>query len=97
MTYKVNKHSRAYLNLKNVLIEHDNYNGISIENWRDYLYRNREWTNNDSKRSVFNYHKDKLVNADVIVINGDYCKILDPELIKLGDLEETIEEALEND
>lgn len=91
---KVNKH-KAYLNLKNALSKHDNYNGISIENWRDCSYRNSERTNKDSKRSEFNRHKDKLVNTGVIEINGDYCKILDPELIKLGALEETTEEALE--
>ena len=37
-------------------------------------------------------HRVELVNSDVIEINGDYCKVLDPELNKLGDLEETIEE-----
>ena len=37
-------------------------------------------------------HRAELVNSDVIEINGDYCKVLDPELNKLGDLEETIEE-----
>ena len=92
---KVNKHGKAYLNLKNALIEHDNYSGITIENWREYSYRNSDCTNKDSKRSEFNRHKDKLVNTGVIKINGDDCNVLDPELIKLGALEETTEEALE--
>jgi hypothetical protein len=92
---KVFEPSKAYLNLKNALIEHDDYNGISVKNWRDFSYRNSNCTNKDSKRSEFNRHKDKLVNADVIEINGDYCKVLDPELIKLGALEETTEEVLE--
>ena len=51
---KVNKHSKAYLNLKNALNEHYDYNGISVENWRDCSYRNSDRTNKDSKRSEFN-------------------------------------------
>jgi hypothetical protein len=89
---KVKKNSKAYLNLKNALIEHDDYNGISVKNWRDFSYRNSSCTNKDSKRSEFHRHRVELVNSDVIEINGDYCKVLDPELNKLGDLEETIEE-----
>jgi hypothetical protein len=92
---KVNKHSKAYLNLKTALIQYADYNGITIKNWRDCSYRNSERTNKDSKRSEFNNYKDKLVNAGVIEINGDYCKILDQDLIKLGALEETTEEAME--
>ena len=88
---KVNKH-KAYLNLKNALIEHDDYNGISVKNWRDFSYRNSSCIKQDSKRSEFHRHRVELVNSDVIEINGDYCKVLDPELNKLGDLEETIEE-----
>jgi|TARA_B100000315_G_scaffold235377_1_gene250262 hypothetical protein len=94
-TDKAKKHGKAYLNLKNALIEHDEYSGISIENWRDCSYRNSDRTNKDSKRSEFNNHKDKLVETGVIEINDDYCKVLDPELLKLGDLEETSEEVLE--
>ena len=89
---KVFEPSKAYLNLKNALIEHGDYNGISVENWRDCSYRNSDSTNKDSQRSEFNRHKKKLVQDDVIEINGEYCKVLDPELIKLGDLEETSEE-----
>ena len=89
---KVNKNSKAYLNLKNALIEHDDYNGISVKNWRDFSYRNSSCIKQDSKRSEFHRHRAELVNSDVIEINGDYCKVLDPELNKLGDLEETIEE-----
>ena len=93
-TDKVNKH-KAYLNLKNALIEHDDYNGISVKNWRDFSYRNSSCIKQDSKRSEFHRHRVELVNSDVIEINGDYCKVLDPELNKLGALEETTEEALE--
>jgi len=86
---KVNKHSKAYENLKNALIKHDDYNGISVKNWRDFSYRNSSCIKQDSKRSEFHRHRVELVNSDVIEINGDYCKVLDPELIKLGALEET--------
>jgi putative DNA primase/helicase len=89
---KMNEPSKAYLNLKNALNEHDDYNGITIENWRDCSYRNSGCTNTDSKRSEFHRHKEKLVNAGVIEINSDYCKVLDPEIIKLGTSEETTEE-----
>ena len=89
---KGNEPSKAYLNLKNALIKHDDYNGISVENWRDCSYRNSDNTNKDSKRSEFNRHKNKLVETGVIEISGDFCKVLDPELNKLGDLEETTEE-----
>ena len=92
---KVNKNSKAYLNLKNALIEHDDYNGISVKNWRDFSYRNSSCIKQDSKRSEFHRHRAELVNSDVIEINGDYCKVLKPELLKLGDLEETSEEDLE--
>ncbi|MBT5469802.1 MAG: AAA family ATPase [Nitrospina sp.] len=89
---KGNEPSKAYLNLKNALIEHDNYNGISVKNWRDCSYRNSDSTNKDSQRSEFNRHKNKLVETGVIEISGDFCKVLDPELLKLGGLEETTEE-----
>jgi putative DNA primase/helicase len=92
---KVFEPSKAYLNLKNALIEHDDYNGISVKNWRDFSYRNSSCINQNSKRSEFHRHRVELVNSDVIEINGDYCKVLDPELLKLGDLEETSEEDLE--
>jgi hypothetical protein len=91
---KVFEPSKAYLNLKNALIEHDNYSGISVKNWRDFSYRNSSCIKQDSKRSEFHRHRVELVNSDVIEISGDYCKVLDPELIKLGALEETSEEKL---
>jgi putative DNA primase/helicase len=89
---KMNEPSKAYLSLKNALIENDDYNGISVENWRDCSYRNSDSTNKDSQRSEFNRHKNKLIETGVIEINGDYCKVLDPELLKLGTLKETTEE-----
>ena len=89
---KGNKNSKAYQNLKNALIEHDNYSGISVENWRDCSYRNSDRTNKDSKRSEFNSHKEKLIKTGVIEVEDKYCKVLDPEIIKLGGLEETTEE-----
>ena len=92
---KGNKNSKAYQNLKNALIEHDNYSGISVENWRDCSYRNSDRTNKDSKRSEFNSHKEKLIKTGVIEVEDKYCKVLDPEIIKLGGLEETTEEAME--
>jgi putative DNA primase/helicase len=92
---KVKKHNKAYLNLKNALTEHDDHNGISVENWRDYSYRNSSCTNKDSKRSEFNRYKEKLIETCVIEVEDNYCKVLDPELIELGSLEETTEEALE--
>ena len=55
------KHSKAYLSLKNALNEHDDYSGISVENWRDCSYRNSGCTKQASKRSEFNRHKVKLV------------------------------------
>ena len=89
---KMNEPSKAYLNLKNALNEYGDYNGISVENWRGCSYRNSDSTNKDSQRSKFNRYKNKLVETGVIEVNGDYCKVLDPELIKLGALEETTEE-----
>jgi len=89
---KMNEPSKAYLSLKNALIENDDYNGISVENWRDCSYRNSDSTNKDSQRSEFNRHKNKLIETGVIEINGDYCKVLDPELLKLGTLKETTED-----
>lgn len=94
---KVKKHSKAYLSLKNALNEHYDYSGITIEKWREYSYRNSDRTNKDSKRSEFNNHKDKLVESGIIEINGDYCKVLDPELIKLGAFGETSPEELKAD
>jgi putative DNA primase/helicase len=94
---KVKKHSKAYLNLKNALIENDDYSGISVGNWRDCSYRNSDSTNKDSQRSEFNRYKNKLVETGVIEINDDYCKVLDPELLNLGALEETSEEEVETD
>jgi hypothetical protein len=94
---QVTEPSKAYLNLKNALTEHGDYKGISVENWRHYSYRNSDSTNKDSQRSEFNRHKNKLVETGVIEISGDYCKVLDPELLKLGTLEETSEEELETD
>jgi putative DNA primase/helicase len=89
---KVFEPSKAYLNLKNALIEHGDSNGITIKNWRDFSYRNSSCINQNSKRSEFHRHRVELVEAGVIEINDDCCKVLDPELIKLGDLEETSEE-----
>jgi len=94
---KMNEPSKAYLNLKNALNEYGDYNGISVENWRGCSYRNSDSTNKDSQRSEFNRYKNKLVETGVIEVNGDYCKVLDPELIKLGDLEDTSKEELETD
>ena len=91
---KVFEPSKAYLNLKNALIEHDDYHGISVKNWRGCSYRNSDCTNKDSQRSEFNRYKNKLVETGVIEVSGDYCKVLDPDLIKLGALEETSEEKL---
>jgi hypothetical protein len=48
---KVNKHSKAYLNLKTALIQYADYKGITIKNWHDCSYRNSERNNKDSKRS----------------------------------------------
>jgi len=94
---KVFEPSKAYLNLKNALIEHDDYHGISVKNWRGCSYRNSDSTNKDCQRSKFNRYKNKLVETGVIEVNGDYCKVLDPELIKLGALEDTSKEELETD
>jgi putative DNA primase/helicase len=94
---KVTEPSKAYLNLKNALTEHDNYNGITIENWREYSYRNSDRTNKDSQRSEFHRNKEKLIDAGIIEVEDKYCKVLDPELIKLGALEETTEEEQEID
>lgn len=94
---KMNEPSKAYLNLKNALIEHGDYNGITIKNWRDFSYRNSSCINQNSKRSEFHRHRVELVETGVIEISGDYCKVLDPELLKLGTLEETSEEELETD
>ena len=94
---KMNEPSKAYLNLKNALIEHGDYNGITIKNWRDFSYRNSSCINQNSKRSEFHRHRVELVETGVIEISGDYCKVLDPELLKLGTLEETSEEELKTD
>ena len=94
---KVFEPSKAYLNLKNALIEHDDYNGISVKNWRDFSYRNSSCINQNSKRSEFHRHRVELVETGFIEISGDYCKVLDPELLKLGTLEETSEEELKTD
>jgi putative DNA primase/helicase len=94
---KVFEPSKAYLNLKNALIENGDSNGISVENWRDCSYRNSDSTNKDSQRGEFNRHKNKLVQDGIIEISGDFCKVLDPELNKFGDLEETSEEEPETD
>ena len=91
---QVNEPSKAYLNLKNALTEHGDYKGISVENWRHCSYRNSGGINKDSKRSEFHRHKNQLIETGVIEIEDNYCKILDPGLIKLGALEEATEEEV---
>jgi putative DNA primase/helicase len=86
----------AYQSLKGALISIGDYSQITLEDWREYAYRNSTCSGNDSKRSELNRFKMKLIKDGIIEVTGKHCRVLDPELIELGVLKETSDQELDD-
>ncbi len=81
---KTIEHSPAYQCLKVALKTQDNYNQITLKDWRESAYKYSNRSTSASKRTEFNSFKKLLIGNGIIEIHGETIKVITSELTKLS-------------
>lgn len=90
-------HGKAFQALKRALAECGDFTEISQEKWREHVYQHSDCTNSDSKRSEFNRFKKTLIRAGVIEEAGGNFRVLEAELLNLGQPDDSSDDGSENE